>query len=55
MITPDGLWHSKGNMGWWGYSSESNNGAKQWYMSFKEKFIDTADPEWTLTVVDCHI
>ncbi|MFA5485427.1 MAG: hypothetical protein WC260_04240 [Candidatus Pacearchaeota archaeon] len=55
VITPDGLWHSKGNMGWWGYSSESNNEAKQWYMSFKEKFIDTADPEWTLTVVDCHI
>lgn len=55
VITPDGVWHSKGDMGWWGCSSESDEEAKNWNMSFKEKFIDVADPEWTLTVVDCHI
>jgi len=55
VITPDGRWHSKGDMGWWGASSESDEEAKQWSESFKETFIDSADPEWTLTVVDCHI
>ena len=55
VITPDGKWHSKGDMGWWGCSSESAEEANNWSVSFKEKFIDDADPEWTLTVVDCHI
>lgn len=55
VITPDGKWHSKGDMGWWGMSSESDEEAKKWSKSFKETFIDTADSEWTLTVVDCHI
>ncbi|GMX64464.1 hypothetical protein Elgi_37330 [Paenibacillus elgii] len=55
VITPDGQWHSKGDMGWWGASSETDEEAKQWNKSFKETFIDNADPEWTLTVVDCHI
>jgi len=55
VITPDGVWHSKGDMGWWGCSSETNEEAKKWNKSFKETFIDNADPEWTLTVVDCHI
>jgi hypothetical protein len=55
VITPDGKWHSKGEMGWWGISSESHEEAKKWNKSFKEAFIDNADPEWTLTIVDCHI
>lgn len=55
VITPDGVWHSKGDMGWWGCSSESDEEAKNWNMSFKERFVDTTNPEWTLTVVDCHI
>lgn len=55
VITPDGKWHSKGEMGWWGASSETDDEAKKWNKSFKEMFIENADPEWTLTVVDCHI
>jgi len=55
VITPDGKWHSKGDMGWFGCSSESDEEANSWSVGFKEKFIDNADPEWTLTVVDCHI
>jgi hypothetical protein len=55
VITPDGKWHSKGDMGWWGCSSESDEAAKEWNKSFKEMFLETADPEWILTVVDCHI
>lgn len=55
VITPDGKWHAIGNMGWWGCSSESDEEVYDWQVNFKKRFIDTADPEWTLTVVDCHI
>lgn len=55
VITPDGMWHSQGEMGWFGMSSESPDEAKEWNRSFKHKFLDNADPEWFLTIVDCHI
>lgn len=55
VITPDGEWHSKGDMGWWGFSSESAEEARQWGMSFAERFINNANPELILTIVDCHI
>ena len=52
VITPDGKWYEKGNMGWWAcVSNEDYN----WDLNFKERFIDTANPDWTITIVDCHI
>ena len=55
VVTPDGEWHAAGDMGWFGISSETNNEARDWEDHYKERFIDTADPEWILTIVDCHI
>ena len=55
VVTPDGVWHGKGEMGWWGCSSESADQAKDWEEHYKERFLDTADPDWVLTIVDCHI
>lgn len=55
VITPDGTWHSKGEMGWFGFSSETDEEAINWGTSFKEMFINKAYPEWKLTVIDCHI
>ena len=55
VITPDGEWHQKGEMGWWGTSSETANESLDWDLHYKERFIDVADPDWTLTIVDCHI
>lgn len=55
VITPDGKWHEVGEMGWWGISSESGEGLAEWAKAFKERFIDPYPPEYTLTVVDCHI
>lgn len=55
VITPDGEWHEKGSMGWWGLSDESNEEACEWVKTYKEKFIDTADPELVAVLVDCHI
>lgn len=55
VITPDGEWHAPGEMGWFGCSTESDEDYMDWEMHYKERFIDSADPEWILTIVDCHI
>lgn len=55
VVTPDGKWHEKGQMGWFGASSETADESLDWDLHYKERFLDTADPDWTLTIVDCHI
>lgn len=55
VVMPDGRWYEKGKMGWWGISSETHEEAYDWDKNYKQNFIDKADPEWTLTIVDCHI
>ncbi|AUM93695.1 TPA: hypothetical protein LA742_001255 [Clostridium botulinum] len=55
VITPNGEWHSKGKMGWFGCSSESDEESTNWDLSFYNKFIKDADQELVLTIVDCHI
>jgi len=52
VITPDGKWYEKGEMSWWACVS---NEEAEWDEKYKERFLDTANPEWTLTIVDCHI
>ena len=46
VLTPDGEWEEQG--GSWGANPN-------WEKSYKERFIDTADPNLILTIVDCHI
>lgn len=55
VITPDGEWHSKGEMGWFGCSSESKEEDKNWRYSFYDTFIANSDQELTLYIIDCHI
>lgn len=55
VITPDGKWHAKGKMGWFGFNDENAEEAAKWDKSFKETFIDTAGEGWSITIVDCHI
>lgn len=55
VITPDGVWHAPGEMGWFGCSSETGDESIVWYSDYKERFIESADPDWILTIVDCHI
>lgn len=55
VITPDGKWHEVGEMGWFGCSSESADENIKWEMHYKERFIDSAHPDWILAIVDCHI
>lgn len=55
VLTPDGEWHSSGDIGWFGFSSAPPEEEGEWCNSFYEKFIKNADQELWLTVVDCHI
>lgn len=55
VVTPDGEWHEVGQIGWFGTSSDTPEERKDWDCNYKARFIDTADPDWILTIVDCHI
>lgn len=55
VLTPDGEWYEPGKMGWWGISSATPEEEEKFERNYEEKFIKTADPEWFLTIVDCHI
>ncbi len=55
VITPDGEWHSKGKMGWFGFSSETSEESTNWNLSFYDRFIKDSDQDLILTIVDCHI
>lgn len=52
VITPDGKWHEKGEMGWWGIVSDEKD---DWAENYFKNFIEPADPETIITIVDCHI
>lgn len=55
VLTPDGVWHAPGEMGWFGCSSESDDESRDWDDHYIERFIESADPNDILTIVDCHI
>jgi hypothetical protein len=55
VVLPDGTWHEPGQMGWFGCSSETPEDGMNWEKNYVDNFLKTADPDWTLTIVDCHI
>lgn len=55
VVTPDGEWHEPGKMGWWGTSSATPEEMKEFLKNYENDFIKKANPEWRLTIVDCHI
>lgn len=55
VITQDGKWHSKGEMGWFGFSTDTQEDREKWSKSFYERFIKDSDEELIFAVVDCHI
>lgn len=50
-VLMDGRWYSRGDMGWWGITSNEN---EAWKGDFKALFDSIPDDKW-LTMVDCHI
>lgn len=55
VLLPDGTWHEPGQMGWFGCSSETDEDGLAWEKNYVKNFLESADPNWTLTIVDCHI
>ena len=55
VITPDGEWHERGEVGYFGYSSETPEEGLEWDKNYVERFIKNADKDLILTIVDCHI
>lgn len=55
VIASDGKWYSKGEMGWFGTSSETKEVSKEFDDNFYECFIKNVDPEYYYVIVDCHI
>lgn len=51
LLTPDGAWHEKGRMGWWGVVSNENADWRERYLAL----LRTLDPGLLLVGVDCHI
>ena len=52
-VVKDGQWYQKGEMGWWGMSSDEVS-QEEWNSKFWE-MINSLDPETELTLLDCHI
>lgn len=55
VVTPDGVWHEVGKMGWFGASSESDDELVEWNSKFYERFIEPLGESDVITIVDCHI
>lgn len=55
VLTPDGEWYEPGKMGWWGMSNAIPEQEYKFEKNYEKNFIKTANPEWKLTIVDCHI
>jgi hypothetical protein len=53
VITPDGKWHSQGEIGWWGDTAEEE---RAWQRGYHDRFIKPAiENNWYMVIVDCHI
>ena len=55
VITEDSTWHGMGEMGWWGYSSETDEERDKWIKVYWDRFIKGLAEDTLLTIVDGHI
>ena len=54
VVTPDGVWHERGRMGWFACVDDTPEDSADWDANY-HKFIEEAEPEDIMTIVDCHI
>lgn len=52
-ITPDGVWHAPGRVGWFAYSNETADDANRYAQEWEEWINSVDDPY--VNLVDCHI
>ena len=55
VVTSDGEWYEKGQMGWWGISTETHEESNTWDLNFEEFLKAHSEPDDWVTIVDCHI
>lgn len=55
VILPEGKWYQAYDIKEAGAGYGAEEKIFDWNLHFKERFIDKAEPEWVLTIVDCHI
>ena len=55
VVTPNGIWHEPGKMGWFATSNATPAQEAEWEREFYKKFLENENPEMVLTVVDCHV
>lgn len=54
VITPDGKWHSPGDMGWFGCSSEKDEDNLKFHNDYHKNFIEPYKDKF-IAIIDCHI
>lgn len=54
VLMPNGIWYEPGQMGWFGISGATIDQEKEWDENY-HKFLEEAEDDWTITIVDCHI
>lgn len=52
-VVKDGVWYEKGEMGWWGMSTDKMS-QNEWNEKFKE-LLNSVSDDTILTLIDCHI
>ena len=55
VVTSDGEWHEPGRMGWFGCSNETDEEYMDWVENWHKKFVEEQDPNYIMTIIDCHI
>ncbi|MEX3422110.1 hypothetical protein H0911_24845 [Bacillus sp. HSTU-bmb18] len=55
VIDKQGNWIAKGDMGWFGMSSETDVESDDWDGKFTERFINPLEAGDVVVIVDCHI
>lgn len=53
-ITPDGVWHEKGTMGWWGMHDATGD-SRAVFIRDWEKALSEIPDDFYAVVLDCHI
>ena len=55
VITPNGIWHEPGKMGWFATDNGSPESHYKWKRDFYKNFIEGENEELIFTIVDCHV
>ena len=55
VITPDGKWHSRGEMGMFGVSCNEEESEIDWVKNYYNRFIAKENKNYYITIIDFHI